>query len=142
VGPVWARVALERRGERVFLQGSLVARVRLVCDRCLEPYEYPLDHEFRIDLELLGQDEDEAMAGAEHACHDAEMDVMFLPEPLVDLGEILAQQVILALPAKRLCREECQGLCPQCGANRNKDRCDCHESAKDSPFAMLKKLKH
>lgn len=142
LGPVQARVLLERRGERVFLQGTLKARVGLSCDRCLEPYEYQLDHEFQLDLELLDQTADAAMAGTEHACHDSEMDVMFLAEPLVDLGEILAQQVFLTLPDKRLCSEDCQGLCPRCGANRNRGSCTCGDAGGFSPFAVLQTLKH
>lgn len=142
LGPVRAVIMLERQEERVFLQGMLAGRVRLTCDRCLEEYEFSLDHEFRIDLELADQGDASLFAEAEHACQDSEMDVMLLDEPLIDLGEILAQQVILTLPSKRLCNESCQGLCPHCGINRNNDRCDCDDAAKSSPFAMLKKLKH
>lgn len=142
IGPVRARIMLERSGTRVFLQGALAGRVRLTCDRCLEEYEFSLDHEFRIDLELADQEADPELAGAEHACQESEMDVMFLTEPLIDLGAILAQQVFLTLPAKRLCSEACKGLCPRCGTNWNHGRCDCDDSAGSSPFAMLKKLKH
>jgi uncharacterized protein len=142
MGPFRARIMLERREDRVFLQGMLAGRVRLTCDRCLEEYEFGLDHEFRIDLELVDQEELSQFVDAEHACQDSEMDVMFLDEPLVDLGEILAQQVLLTLPAKRLCDEACKGLCPRCGVNRNHGSCDCDDSANSSPFAMLKKLKH
>lgn len=142
LGPVQARIALERRGERVLLQGELAGRVRLRCDRCLEAYEFDLAHEFRIDLELIDTETAMASGEAEHACQDSEMDMIFLEKPLVDLGEILAQQVILTLPAKRLCREECQGLCPRCGANRNSEQCACDAGDSDSPFALLKKLKH
>ncbi len=143
IGPVQARIFLERRGEdRVFLQGALVGQVRLICDRCLEEFDCRLDQEFRIDLELADQGAALLDAEAEHACQGSEMDVMFLTEPLIGLGGILAQQVFLSLPAKRLCSEDCQGLCPHCGANRNIVRCDCHEAAKNSPFAILKKLQH
>ncbi len=142
VGPVRARISLERHGERVLLQGELAGRVRLHCDRCLEGYEFDLAHEFRVDLELLEPGPAMAAGEAEHACQDSEMDMLFLEQPLIDLGEILAQQVILTLPAKRLCKAECQGLCPRCGGNRNLAPCDCDGSASHSPFAMLQKLKH
>jgi len=139
VGTTQARVRLERRRDRVFLEGMLAGRIRLTCDRCLAEYECSLDHEFKLDLELSTAPEGEA---TEHDCHDSEMDVMFLPAPLVDLGEILAQQVFLTLPAKRLCREECQGLCPRCGINLNNERCDCNGVAGSPSFARLKELKH
>ncbi|MEW6593405.1 MAG: DUF177 domain-containing protein [Thermodesulfobacteriota bacterium] len=142
VGPVRARILLERRGARVFFQGGLAGVVRLTCDRCLEEYDFALDHQFRIDLELVDENEALQAAEREHACQDSEMDVMFLDAPLIDLGEILAQQVFLMLPAKRLCREDCQGLCPRCGINRNQGRCACAGQDEASPFAVLRNLKH
>ena len=69
------------------------------------------------------------------------MDVMFLDEPLIDIFYVLQQQVYLALPDKKICKPECQGLCPKCGANLNEERCKCSTTPESSPFAVLKKLK-
>ena len=60
---------------------------------------------------------------------------------LTDLGEMVREQVLLALPLRRLCREECRGLCPSCGVNRNADSCDCHPAETvDERLAVLRKL--
>lgn len=139
-GPVTARVFLERRGERVFLSGEIAVTLELECDRCAEPYKLPQHLEFSVDLEVIDQ-AFAGRAGGEYACKSDEMEVVFLHEPLIDVHDVLAQQVLLALPVKRLCAEECQGLCPVCGVNRNRKQCRCHETKVDSPFAVLRKLK-
>ena len=140
-GPVGAELFLERRDNRVFVQGRLEGRVRLVCDRCLVSYEFGLDHDFAIDAELMDP-ETLRFEKAEHACDQSEMDVLFLATPAIDVGEVLAQEVFFSLPAKRICSEACQGLCPRCGANLNKERCACGDAEASSPFAALKQLKH
>ena len=60
---------------------------------------------------------------------------------VVDLESLLREQIILMLPLKPLCDENCKGLCPHCGANLNREKCTCKTDAVDSPFAQLAKLK-
>lgn len=139
-GPVVAKFFLEKKDNRVLADGSLKVNTLQECDRCLEPYEQPLDLHFRIDMELLEDEEEAGQADVDHTCGDSEIDVIFLEEPVVDLGAVLEQQVYLALPAKRLCRPECKGLCPGCGVNLNEKRCVCSGGQSSSPFAVLEKL--
>ena len=120
-GPVRATVRLEREGERVTVAGTLEATVLLPCDRCLELCSLPLSGSFRVQLEVADpRDPAVAAAEAEHLCRFDEMDTIELEQPLVELDELLAQQLYLALPLKRLCRESCRGLCPACGADLNR----------------------
>lgn len=139
-GPVAATVALEKKGQRVLLEGTLKATVALDCDRCLEEYDYAADLHFTIDLELTGQDRP-SQALREHSCSSSEMDVMFLDEPLIDIGYILQQQIFLAVPLKKLCSPSCRGLCPQCGVNLNNEPCQCTTAGSSSPFSVLESLK-
>ena len=140
-GPVAATIYLEKRGERVLVEGTIKTIFVLECDRCLESFYLPVENKFKVDLELA----DKAMLKehpiAEHSCSSNEMDVMFLDEPLIDIFYVLQQQVYLALPDKKICKPECQGLCPKCGANLNEERCKCSTAPESSPFAVLKKLK-
>ncbi len=131
-----AVIRLDRQGERVLCQGRMDVTVELVCDRCLAPFELRLETRFRVFLEVADPD----YAEREHVCSRSEMDVVFLPEPEVDVPEILRQQMLLVLPLKRLCRPQCRGLCARCGANRNDGDCGCRPES-DSPFAILKGLK-
>ncbi|MFH1217515.1 MAG: DUF177 domain-containing protein [Pseudomonadota bacterium] len=138
-GVVSAEVHLKRLGERVVVAGKISATVVFECDRCLEKYDQELDSRFNIDLELL--DEENVLAEErDHFFHDEEMDMDFLHDSEIDIVDILQQQVILALPMKKMCSEKCRGICPGCGANLNLNECEC-KTEKDSPFSILSKLK-
>ncbi len=140
-GPVSATIFLEKRGERVLMEGTIRTTLLFECDRCLDSFELPVENKFKVDLEVV----DKAMLKehpiAEHSCSGNEMDVMFLDEPLIDIFYVLQQQIYLALPDKKICKPECRGLCPKCGANLNEEKCKCSTASESSPFAVLKKLK-
>ena len=71
----------------------------------------------------------------------AELETIIVDRPVVELGELFRQQLLLAVPEKRLCREQCAGLCPECGIDLNEQQCECSIRLVDSPFAVLKGLK-
>ena len=137
--PVKAVVTLARKGAaRVLMEGMVETTISLECDRCLESFPMALAGDFKIDLEYLANDPGQP---AEHQCSSSEMETVFLDEPAIDLYELLSQQVFLLLPLKRLCNEECHGLCPQCGANRNTGPCRCDQKMKTTPFSVLATMK-
>jgi uncharacterized protein len=133
-------VSLKKEGERVLFAGTLRLPVVLECDRCLDSFEYILAEEFELIFELYVK-EDEAVVAADHLCKDSELDVVSLAEPVVDVFSVLAQQVYLGLPEKKLCKDTCLGLCAKCGANLNRGSCDCAKGESASPFSVLAKLK-
>ncbi|MEJ2032639.1 MAG: DUF177 domain-containing protein [Deltaproteobacteria bacterium] len=138
-GGVAADVFLQKREQRVFVEGSVATSVRLSCDRCLESFCTPLASTFKIDIELV----DKLPAReSEHFCSGEEMDMMFVAAPAIDIFQVLAQQIFIALPVKKLCSENCAGLCSRCGANLNVEPCGCAEEKKPSPFEVLNSLKH
>ncbi|MDH3781794.1 MAG: DUF177 domain-containing protein [Desulfobulbaceae bacterium] len=137
-GPVLAIVVLKRNGvDRVLLEGEIKTTLAFDCDRCLENYSMELDSSFKLDLEYAAG---HRLDTAEHEVSPAEMDMIYLEEPVVDVFEILSQQIFLMVPGKHLCSESCKGLCPRCGANLNEEACDCKQELKSSPFAILKKV--
>ena len=110
--------------QSIHVRGRLSARVELQCGRCLEDFAFALDQE--LDLFYLphrADEEDEEEDEVELA--DRDMVVAYYHGERLDLGEMIREQLFLALPMKRLCREECAGLCPTCGANRNARPCAC-----------------
>lgn len=139
-GPGTCTLSLEKEGGRVLLAGALCLPVVLECDRCLEPFIHTLHEEFEVVFELLAKEEEAALA-SDHLCKGTELDVVYLAEPVVDVFSVLAQQVFLGLPEKRLCRDTCLGLCPECGANLNSCSCGCARDTGASPFKVLAKLK-
>ena len=140
VGKPHARVDFTISRNRVFLQGRIKADIRLECDRCLDTFDAAQDIDFKMIIELCEKDAC-VPETSEHACSESEMDVVFVDEPVVDIYLVLRQQVFLALPYKKICREDCLGLCGKCGANLNRQPCDCHSETQDSPFNVLSRLK-
>ena len=131
---VCLRGSVERDGETVDLAGRLNATVRLSCARCLESFDLPVDREFV--LRLVAEE-----PGPEAAKDGDDDDTVFqAPEGRADLREIATEQIYLSLPMKPVCHEDCKGLCPVCGANRNVDECGCPREPEDPRLAPLREL--
>ena len=69
------------------------------------------------------------------------MDYEFFDGEEIDIDLLVVEQIVLALPFKALCSEECKGICPHCGANLNLEPCQCAGKQADSPFATLQAIK-
>lgn len=123
--------------QTIHVRGHLGARLGLDCGRCLEPYGFAVEQE--LDLFYLPHQED-AEEEDEVELADRDMVVTYYSGDRLDLGEIIREQLYLSVPMKRLCREACQGLCPQCGANRNATKCECIVVDSDPRLAGLGKL--
>jgi DUF177 domain-containing protein len=114
-------------GSTVHVRGRLQGPLEAECGRCLERFALPVAQE--LDLFYLPrtaarqpQEEEE-----EVELTDREVVVGYYEGERLDLGDVVREQLFLALPLKRLCREDCRGLCPTCGTNRNTSRCGCPE---------------
>jgi len=141
LSPLHTRLRLVRVGEMVEVEGSVESIVRLGCGRCLVDFEYPLVGRFALTFahELPEITDEEGSEEVELSAE--EMGLILFHGDEIDLGEAIAEQVIMALPMRPLCREECRGLCPQCGANLNETDCGCEKPVFNSKFAALKDLK-
>ena len=131
---VRVRGSVERNGETVDLTARLNASVRLSCARCLESFDLPVDREFVLRLVA----EEPGPKAAKDP--DADDTVFQAPEGRADLREIATEQIYLSLPMRSVCREDCKGLCPACGANRNVDECGCPQEPEDPRLAPLREL--
>lgn len=138
-GPVDARCMLTRKGDnKVELQGRLQATLTLICDRCLSSYDREVNTELQVLFEVES-DDSWHLKDLEYKIPD--LDTVLLEEPVLDLDDVLRQQLYLALPMKKLCTEQCRGICSQCGTDLNHGACGCADENKDSPFAVLAQLK-
>lgn len=136
---------ISRVDENVSLRGYLDVDLRPACDRCLEEFVRPLHVDIHTDLSPKSKitDHDEPGSGAGEVELTAEdIDFSFYQGPEIDVSEIIREQIVLALPFRFICAEECRGLCPQCGANLNAGKCGCVPVAPlDSRWEGLRKFK-
>lgn len=128
------RLEYYRSGQELFFRGQMQGIVTGHCSRCLENYDCPLDVDF--DFVLVPQE-----PGHETEATEDDLDLGHYHGEEIDIGPLLEERLILALPTRPLCRESCQGLCPGCGANRNLGPCLCPSSAGDPRLAVLQNLK-
>jgi len=132
--------------ENLFLEGSVAGAVELECSRCLARYRHALRETFRLILEPAGArspaDPEAAEAlGRDGICLGDEIEAGWFRGDEIHLSSFFREVVSLAIPVKPLCDEECPGLCPQCGTELGKTKCDCRETKPDSPFAVLATLR-
>jgi len=123
-GQVTVRLAGEVRPlEDVFsIAGSCAAEGSLSCSRCLEPVPWSVGEDFSFEYRLP----ESAPLDAEAGLDEGDLDVSFLHGQELDLTELAAEQVLLAMPMRILCQPNCAGLCPRCGTNLNEvDDCGC-----------------
>ena len=121
----------------VRVRGSYTVELSAQCDRCLARARFPLSASFDLFYQpaedLSGEDEVEIDSG--------ESEIGFYSGGGLELGEILREQVLLALPMQRVCSQTCKGFCPVCGRNRNETECDCRTEQVDDRWGALRNLK-
>lgn len=129
--------ALVRHQDGFALTGRFAASGAVLCARCLTPVSWSEKDSFVLDIRapLAAPTDEEVDLAAE------DLDVVFVEGDELDLVEVAAEQVLLALPMKVLCDDSCAGLCPSCGGNRNvAGQCRC-EPEVDPRWEALRTLK-
>ena len=140
--PLKAALRAQLIGDIVELEGDISTAVRLDCGRCLQPFEMPIESNFALTYsqrepspEHSGPNQEELELTAE------DMGLIYYQGEEINLENEIQEQVILAFPLKALCRPDCRGLCPKCGADLNTAECDCDRSPSGGQFEALKSLK-
>ncbi len=136
-GPLEVRASAELVEGQIRITGSLQTKIELVCARCLEPVVEEVSRDFDLfyrPMKTIAK-EDEV-----HLRED-DTEIAFFQGEGLFLADVLAEQVLLALPMKVICRGDCRGLCPHCGVNLNNEECRCESHAADPRLAPLARLK-
>ncbi|MCU0589068.1 MAG: DUF177 domain-containing protein [Syntrophobacteraceae bacterium] len=137
IRPIQVELELQRHPDHVRILGKVQGRLELSCHRCLAPFEWRLDEP--VDIFLIPQ---ELAPGEEETELDVEdLDYDFFDGEIIEIDQLIAQQIFLALPYKVLCSEECRGLCPRCGVNLNEEPCRCGAGDAKSDFSELLSLR-
>lgn len=124
-----------RAGQELIFQGTLRGEVTGHCARCLEDFTVELNRPFHFVLVP------HAAGGAEIELEEDDLDLSYYSGEEIDVSPLVREQLLLALPTQPLCREDCRGLCPSCGVNRNEEQCGCPSGFVDPRFAALRGLK-
>jgi uncharacterized protein len=135
--PLEVNATAELLDGQIRVAGNIETKVELVCARCLEPVVDEVSRSFDLFYSPLPKDEKPEEARLKE--DDAE--IGFYEGEGLFLADVLREQVLLALPMKAICRSDCRGLCPNCGANLNHEECRCETHATDPRLAPLARLK-
>jgi uncharacterized protein len=154
--PSTLKASLKKVSGGVLLEGQFTANVASQCKRCLGDVTLKVPVSFTLNLvpkELVHGDDylkdDESLMekkernqgeeGGSFDLEDADQEVF--DGKVINLDPIVREQLLLALPMSAVCREDCKGLCPQCGINRNEAKCTCETKPVDPRLAPLKNIK-
>ena len=121
-------------GEGVMVKGNLTGSVQSLCGRCLIDFKAPVD----LDIMFLPRSERE---DDETEVVDVDESFSYYDGDSIDLLKEIKDMVIVGLPIKPLCRDDCKGLCTRCGADLNSGPCQCGGGSAPSPFDKLRELK-
>jgi uncharacterized protein len=137
-----AQLVEERHGKHerikdIRITGDLDTTVESDCARCLGPAVQKVNRTFDLLYRPLGSDG----GRAELSVTAAEAEVGYYQGEGLLLEDALREQVLLDLPLKVMCREDCKGLCPHCGTDLNSNRCSCAEPLEDPRWSALRDLR-
>ncbi|MGL5435601.1 MAG: YceD family protein [Lachnospiraceae bacterium] len=123
---------LQNLGEKkLLLTGTAGVTLSIPCDRCLEPISYPIEVNFNEELDLGRTEAERAELLDEQP---------YIKGYNLDVDQLLSNELLLNLPMKILCSENCRGICNRCGANFNQGTCSCDQSSPDPRMSRIQDL--
>lgn len=132
VAPVKVQATLEKNPKHVYLKADIRSDGVFTCDRCLDDFRREIETSYNLLYKF----------GSEEGTAPGDQEIVYIhPEAsFVDIADDVRQYSILAVPQKLLCREDCKGLCPTCGINRNRASCKCESEEVDQRWQGLRKF--
>ena len=123
---------LEKTGTQFYLRADIQTLGIFECDRCVGQFDRTLTSSYQMYY---------VWNGAETSSLDpTEVQVISPGLNIINIAEDVRQTILLSVPLKVLCREECKGLCPHCGKNLNEGACGCRETGADPRWDKLRSL--
>lgn len=133
--PLHVSLVHYRAGQELIFQGELQGPVVGHCARCLDDFVMDIERDFHCVLVPHSHQKEEV------ELEEDDLELGYYSGDEVDVSPIIREQLLLGLPTQPLCREDCRGLCPKCGVNRNRESCDCPTGLVDPRLAVLQGLK-
>jgi len=134
---IFVSVRLDKGEAHLYLKVSVRTRAHFVCDRCLEEFDTDISGDLKLYYSKTLPEEEYASYFKEF---DDEVRLLSAGLTEIDITKDVRDTLLLAIPMKKLCREDCKGLCPRCGHNLNQGPCNCSQETIDPRWAALKKL--
>ena len=123
----------------VYLEGKVKTELALICSRCLDPLVHVVDSNLKAHFVPLKLD---PSSEGEVKLSTSDVDMEVYEDHQINLTQSVLDGILLAVPVICLCRDDCRGICPQCGKKLNQGSCKCVvESLTDPRLEVLKKLK-
>ncbi|MCX8028231.1 MAG: DUF177 domain-containing protein [Thermodesulfovibrionales bacterium] len=135
-GPIKGFLKVIKSDDEVIIQGAFKTSINLQCSRCAESFDFAINTLVNTTFhpaKTLTRDDN-------YELHDEELDTEFYSNDTIDMLDFITQEVMLNIPMKPLCKDTCKGICPNCGADLNKNTCQCHKSLNKGVFADLDKI--
>jgi uncharacterized protein len=120
-------------GDEIIFQGEAYTEVEIECSRCLENFDLPIEARLQFVVQMID-------SAQELSSEDEDFEVIPKTQTTLDISQRVREGILLTLPLKPLCSEDCKGLCPMCGINLNENDCDCMPDKTDERWDALKKL--
>jgi len=127
---------IRKKAGEVKVSGSVSGELEVECDRCLQPVKLPVESTFEVEL-LTSTD---YAAREVPELSEQDLNVSVFDGEAVEVDDLVKEELLLAVPDHVLCDENCQGICSDCGTNKNLLNCDCATEDIDPRWAELKKL--
>ncbi len=132
--------SVNKAGNVYVVSGKLDLDFLCPCDRCLNDVNLNILEDLIITLSPIGEYPPMEKNG-EEGLSDKEAGMYVTPTTHFDLHELLREEAILLIPDKRLCKDDCKGICPDCGVDLNIEKCKCDNKIIDNPWSILDKLR-
>lgn len=132
VGSIKVHGTATNNGKAILVQGEICTTVNLTCSCCLEPFLLAIQEEF---LEEFNEQPQQEYPGEQD-----EHDYVYYQGDEIPLDELVYDHILLALPMRLVCQDDCKGLCVKCGKNLNQAVCNCEDDKIDPRLAVLKQL--
>jgi uncharacterized protein len=126
-------------GERVMIDGRIAGDMVVTCCRCAKGFSQRVEKTFSVEY---WPDPKVNHEGEELELSYDDLDIGFYRDDKIDLSAVVTEQILLDIPMKPVCRENCKGLCDQCGADLNEESCQCEREQVDPRLAVLAQIKN
>ena len=123
-------LSVRKEGSMLSVTGQTEVHLLMPCDRYLTDVDVPFSVQINRELDLSREQDEEV----------DEDELSFIDGCMLDADKLVTDEIVVALPTKILCREDCRGLCPQCGKNLNEGTCECTHESLDPRMAAIAEI--